>query len=478
MASKNTILEWNYLWEQVVRNFGSDRITRQSPFVSPAQREQIYVAATGNDDSGTGRATHPFASIQKALEEVADLEGPVTINVGPGTFGGFRIDNLRGSATLKAGTYLIVRGSLETVAGPFTSTSATYSLSAALSTIVVAGSNWTVDQFKGCFLQNLTSASNSFAVIISNTIDTINYWSVSGFSTVGNSFQVVKPATIIQGPALDYSNINVSSASVPESGTEGPSPIKIDNSGNWGTNGSLVLQWMDISAGSGETGLRLTNSVLFLRQVRLVGTSTTSGILMNRSQFNATGCYFGGSYSGKINSSIALDNRKVVVSNSVFDSGNIGVFGTSLTIGGSYFMNHTLYGAGPQAGSSSFTNVAFESCAVGINVDEDANYTTGGYSTSIGINGGLINNGTTGVHLASNKATLLGKFFTITNCTTGILAQWGARVGVRTDFGITNCTTEVQLDAATTTLATMRAASPKIIRDTNFGSAIYESTFT
>jgi hypothetical protein len=58
MASKNTILEWNYLWEQVVRNFGSDRITRQSPFVSPAQREQIYVAATGNDDSGHDLGDH------------------------------------------------------------------------------------------------------------------------------------------------------------------------------------------------------------------------------------------------------------------------------------------------------------------------------------------------------------------------------------------------------------------------------------
>lgn len=478
MASKKNLLEWNFLWDQVVRNFGNDRTTRQSPFVSPSQRDQIYVAATGSDDTGTGRSTHPYASIQKALEEVSDLEGPVTINVGPGTFNGFRIDNLRAASVLKAGAYLIIRGSLETVAGPFASTSATYSLAGALSTVAVTGANWTVDQFKGCFLQNLTSASTSFAVIVSNTIDTINYWSVSGFSTVGNSFQVVRPATIIQGPALEFSNVAVVSGSNPESGTEGAATIKVDASGDWGTNGALVFQWLDVSASTGETGIRLTGSSLFLRQSRLVGSSTTNGILMNRSQLNAMACYFGGSHGVKINASVALDNRKISVANSFFEGGTIGVFGGSLTVGACYFKSHTLYGVGPQAGGCSIGNAAFDACAIGINVDEDANYTTGGYTTSIGVNGGFMNNCTTGIHLASNKATLLGKFFSITNCTTGILAQWGARVGVRTDFGITSCPTEVQLDASTTTLATMRAASPKIVRDSNFGSAIYESTFT
>lgn len=478
MASKQTILEWNHLWEQVVRNFGSDRTTRQSPFVSPSQRDQIYVAATGSDDTGTGRATHPYASIQKALEEVSDLEGPVTINVGPGTFAGFRIDHLDGSANLKAGAFLIIRGSLETLVSAFVSTGATYSLAATLSTVTLAGANWTVDQFKGCFLQNLTTSSQSYAVIVSNTIDTVSYWSVSGFSTVGHTFQIVRPATVIQGPAPEFANVNVGSASSPESGTEGFATIKVDASADWGFNGALVFQWVDISAGSGETGIRLTASPLYLRQVRFTGSSTTNGVLMSRAQLTATGCYFGGSHGVKVNSSVALDNRKVSIANSVFDGGTIGVFGGGLTVGACYFKGHTLYGVGPQAGSSSIGNAAFESCAIGINVDEDANYTTGGYSTSIGVNGGFANNCTTGIHLASNKATMLGKFFTISNCTTGILAQWGARVGVRTDFGITSCATEVQLDAATTTLVAMRAVSPKIVRDANFGSAIYESTFT
>lgn len=474
MATKKNLLEWNYLWEQVVRNFGNDRTTRQSPFVSPSQREQIYVAVTGSDDTGTGRETHPYGTIQKALEEVGDLEGPVTINVGPGTFGGFRIDNLHTSSVLRAGPSLTIRGTLETVVGPFNSTAATTS-GTALNTLTVAGSNWTVDQFKGFFLQNLTTPSTAPAVIVSNTADTISFWWSTGFNTVGNSFQVVRPTTIIQGSAATFSSLN--NGAIPDA-SEGAALVRINSSGDWGPVSGILIQSVDLVAVGTESAIRMNNSNALLRFVRISGSSTSAAVLLFRSQLNTSYCFFGGSAAVKLNSSVPAENQRFIVTGCFFDGGTGGAFGADFAFGGCYFRNHTTYGARLQGGGSSFTVCSFEGCATAIEVDEAANYTTGGYYTTFGLNGGSINNCTIGMNLASNKVTCMAKFFAVSNCTTGIIAQWGARVGVRNDFNMTSVTNEVQLDGSTTTLAAMRAASPKIIRDPNFGSAIYESTFT
>ena len=55
----------------------------------------IYVAPAGNDASGNGTITNPFASVQRALTQVEVTQGfgPKTIHLAPGTYAGDIIIN-------------------------------------------------------------------------------------------------------------------------------------------------------------------------------------------------------------------------------------------------------------------------------------------------------------------------------------------------------------------------------------------------
>lgn len=76
----------NKLWQAIKSNFASkDELNKKADTIS--SRTTIYVAKTGNDDSGDGSLSAPYLTITKAVSIIPKLiTERVLINIGEGTY--------------------------------------------------------------------------------------------------------------------------------------------------------------------------------------------------------------------------------------------------------------------------------------------------------------------------------------------------------------------------------------------------------
>lgn len=74
----------------------------------------LYVSVNGND-LNEGSFNKPFKTVQRALDylKTVDIISPVFINIGAGTFNGFRIDSINFKSTNNnSGAYLSILGEM------------------------------------------------------------------------------------------------------------------------------------------------------------------------------------------------------------------------------------------------------------------------------------------------------------------------------------------------------------------------------
>jgi hypothetical protein len=470
MANNYRILRsWNYIWERMANVItGGNSGTLPSPFgASPLVIDEaltLYVSTTG-DTVGTGTVGQPFATVQQAIDYLKQFEiaGPVTVSVGPGTFPSFLVEGLRFSD----GGFLDIVGSTTVLySGVMTSITPRK----AASTITDSSATFTTDQYSTYFLRALTPSSTSsgedLRVIVSNTANTID---ITGISLAASgSYQILRLDTIILGTGSVPIAVRIGSVS-----------------------GGLVTgtaQTIGTSA-----GFRFRLNLLDLQ------TTTSSGRCLSAADavFAANACKMSGVSAGTvvptvIGTSISMFSACYIESSGTGTGAVLSNFGNN---GGAIWTNIrncylakkiNLVGIGISiSGGLNVNGTCIEGCTTGMSVNRSTNINTSVTAWFKNCGTGLSVGGKTLALVESSHGT--GTAISVTGgglviasgcdltATTGVSCITGGMCQVLSTTTIT-ATTELSVDGVTSTLATMRATSPKIfpLTPNPYGSYIYE----
>lgn len=169
----------------------------------------IYVNGTsGNDDTGTGDIGSPYQTWDRVYQELQGLKINHTIRIIPANAETYTSFPERFFCVKEGAGHIIFDAShlsWQTVAGPFTVTSATgvgdsepTDLIPMATDYLVSGQSWTVDGYQGKFIRFITGAFAGYVQpIYTNTADTItshaNWYGVAG----GDTFDIVSAPVII-----------------------------------------------------------------------------------------------------------------------------------------------------------------------------------------------------------------------------------------------------------------------------------------
>lgn len=506
MATAKDLKDFNDLWIKLQQASG---VANPKPFPfdlfgssATTESRQLYVDLTGKDVN-PGTQAQPYRTIQAALDSLPKtLNHRVTINVGSGNFQGVFIDgfetripanpNVDYAGLEIRGTMVAASVATGTNSGSITAYSA--ASGATLAVVTDNTQNWTVDDLKGKFLAILSGTgfpgveiAPPLLPIVANTATTIT---VLGPATgVGATYQIQESGTIID-TALTPASVNNSipiqtlgkagivCGAANRGATLGFSRLKISLGTNlpsafngMGPSGVKMIACRIQSANSqGVTSVINASALLAgnlnvgqftLAQCSILVPNNCSAILFGSggaSQHSITTSYVeGGSPTSSSGVSFNGDTKAFIT----------GCFFKNLTSGiafsrshsGGIIISNTRIDGGLVASSSGIvlgvsTTLAPAGCSfITTNVD------ISNCVTAISLNTPLSQG-----HLLSCTGT---------GNTSGIVLNQGAKLKVAAAVTLTG-TSEVVLDgAAATTLATMRAASPKLVTNT-YGTLIYE----
>lgn len=456
----------------------------------------VYVTTAGDDLLGDGSVSKPWRTIQRAIDAVPDENAdPAVINVGPGTFAGFRLD----AKTIirprtSNGAYLAILGTTDVytpTSGPSTGTvSGLVSVnSTGLSSFTIAGASWVADELKGKFLMNVTQNVTRLLPIVGNTVDTISFYAFTGYLLSGETVTIVEPKTIITdsltAPVAPAATLNpvTSTSSHFAPGNESAVVIRVNNCGTVAGSTSpvptLLLANLRVTADAAAVRIRVNDSRLKLVNIITDGPGVGSHIQQIDSSIFINGWVSLSASGGGslLNGSTSFSQKDFISLNQCFFDRSPA--GTGLAILGSVWVQMSdVYirgfsvGVTMQKSHYSLTRCGFESCTTAIVSNQGANYTVP-FQSNIGMNGGFFSNCPTGIEL-KGQHWAQAKFWGGSG--NGVIARvkQGARFGFRGDFAPSG-TKEFEMDQADTTYALVQAATPKVIRDSSWGSMVYES---
>lgn len=457
----------------------------EAPVTSPLT---LYVATTGNDTNDGSQAS-PFLTIQAAIEEAKKrrLRALVTVRVGAGTFDGFAITGFDIESPLSLtsttvagisveGTFTQITTSTGTASGTVTG-SATGSVLPGFVTITDAAQNWTVNELAGKFLFLQGSSSYSYLVIHSNTATTITLAS-SIASAAGRVYSIVEPATIINRNVVQPTQLSITTdATGLVWATSTPSQraaifiagnnartIQIRVIGfkiNDGASSSIAvfvdsrsdvpvrliaLSITDATAGVG--GVDLSGTItMYNCYIMHTATSASAFSLGRLTSLTLSGFVIKSNGAANVNSGISLSQHSnLSVNGGIFDTYNVGILASN-----------------PMARVSLVTPICFTGCATGVSAATNTNIGFFGTCT--------FTNCTTAISCLG-VTTITTTAMTGSGNTNGFVASTGGRIQVPATATI-GATNEIVLDGVASTLAAMRAASPKLVTNT-YGSIVHE----
>lgn len=486
MANIKTKRLWDEAWRKL-SVFFSPSGSIESPFGNTAVLDEpvtLKVEATGSDN-GDGSDTSPFRTIQAAIDSLSGsvIRSTVIINVGAGSFPGFAIEGLqidsfgRGTVT----PTLTIQGTFGTAVittGLTSSTVTSGSTSVGLTTLMDASQTLTVNELVGQWVL----ISGTYRVIVENTATTISYLGGSA-PTGGTAYTLHSPATII----------DQSLGTVGSTGTGARSltmALPVSNS----STTSVVISTVAFRQETSGTGTTMTslggNGIYRFQNCSFVATTA----LTNYRVLNATGmagialsaCYVdvrNANASGSIGllfSTGSINRNSNSIASSFF---NCGSAASGISVSGTAAANTSnIQVSGASAGLAVFNSGSvfmspfnrFVSCTIGIDIN--------GSSTSIPSTASLTT-GSTSSHQFTNCGTILkGGYGQMalgsaqgSGNTNGIVLIKGARCQIGST-AVLGAVTELSVDGTTGTLATLRAASPKVfpVVPNAYGTYIYE----
>lgn len=160
--------------------------------VTPAtyQNTTLYVATTGSDANNGLSASQALRTIQEAVDRIPKyVDKNVIINVGTGTFSPFSLDGF-----IQESGYFQITGTLgaPTLAS---GTASGTSTDGSTTTLTDATQTWTVNDLVGYLL----IVGGEYAVILSNTADTITCVGIFTSGTSGKAYTIREQKSIISG---------------------------------------------------------------------------------------------------------------------------------------------------------------------------------------------------------------------------------------------------------------------------------------
>lgn len=463
MANRDTVNVWNSIWTRVSTLVGG-AYNAESPFGARTpvidQNTTIYVETTGNDQNDGLTINRPLRTIQRANELLAsyDIRADVIVKVGAGSFDGFVCSvgaNYR--STPNANASVRFQGStVDQVVGTQTGGSRT----GVLFTMSDSTKVWTVDQFKDMLIERVNGTTTSYYPIVSNTATDIVF--VSPFASFTSSaYRVVSLATTI-GPTRIFANGASSLTSfnggtsieiLSESAVPGATIIELFNINSTESasafgrtvnctnpKASVTLRYCKVTNG----GIAVRAGVMVMRGTIIIIPSTgfaTSGFIMQTSTATQASAH------------AALIADSYIYGTGNFADGLVSWGPFHCTVGSTYFKGCSNHGIDTRSGTIALTTVQFDNCGVALSMG-------GGARTLVD---GLYSNNNSG-------CTLFG-----TGNTVGINCFQGGAAKIAATSTLTG-TTEVSIDGTGSTLAAMRALTPKVFPATpnGFCSYIYE----
>lgn len=486
MASFKIKRVWDEIWKRL-------NDTVETPFGASLVINEpltLYVATNGSDVNGKGSLESPFATVQGALAwlEPYTVQSEVTISIGEGTFPPFYFNSARFkvATTARASEVTTVgaagvnitgtTGAPTLTTGTSTGSSTASIVTNNINTVTDSGQNWTVNELAGKLVVLSSSPTLTFT-IVSNTATTFDIMSTSARS---GTYTITTQKTIIKGDGQDkVSRQFPSTTSGAASTSEACIVVVADNT----THSIITLQKLYVDATNVACGVSLAGRVTFTQSyVTRTGTGTNTRIARLDDLAAITTCYLVGSGSG-IGVISAGGANLPSVSSSVVSGATTGLSGCFGTLSGNYITGSTtglsLYSPTtsiPRTGLAGLGSV-FNTCTTGVAVG--SSMITGG-----GLVAWAFSDSTNWAHFQScgTVATINGPnifsmgTFTGSSNTTGIVATKGAKVQISSGSTLGVSGTELSVDGVTSTLATMRAASPKTFPTTAnpYGTVIYE----
>lgn len=439
----------------------------------------LYVDVSGSD-ANDGSLSSPFLTIQAALNSLPKrIKHQATINVGSGSFAGALIS----SFDLDGGSLWILgsmKNAILTTGAPTGSiTNVTNGSGATWATIQDTSQNWTIDELRGKWV-TITGPSSRLGLprmIASNTSDTLTVvgtFTASTKPSVGDTYQIETTAT----------SINVQAPTPTFRVTDTQTAFYI----------SAVSAPVAQTAYAAVTTARSNPLLIDGFGINLDGVSFLSGVILSNSQ-NCTLSRLNVTYSGNGGSAVFIDDlSSATVIDSYIDP-KFQLFSSSskhklyltrnIFIGsGATYALQGAWDVNSQSnyyyGTPSYWYYSVYSQMYVLSVYDRFDGQGGGvafagtFSTagSFYINQSNISNMGTAINVISGQIAHIISVAGTGN-TVGINVSKGAKAAIWSGTTLTG-TTEIVLDGVNHTLAEMRAASPKVIKDANYGSIVFE----
>jgi len=461
-----------------------------------------YVETSGSDVTGTGDVGSPFATVDGALTKLRATYGDnirhlVDLRMGAGNFPGFRIsgwtinplDHTQSAGIRVVGTFIAPTLATGTASGAFTSvTTGNTTADVVYSTVADTAQNWPVNGLQGKMLEILTGTSALQIVpILRNTANTITVPSTSAFGSVGGTYAIREFGTVIDTGVGFAPSIPAANASI---ATPIQSGIICFNNIVAPSNVEVRFEQLKIALAApttGASGLNIQGTPVTWNRGFIGGAGTGSRVIINNSGGVTTNVA-----NSIINPAGASTGFTVQGNGFVLLSSLLAAAGPTFTTTGGSFLSTSGTGQNLQ-----IFNTQVDPHSFGILITGSSVLTLSGVRIRSGGSqcircrviegntGAVFINGT-GVSLTGATASTglelqgptFGNFTSLfidnTNGT-GCSLAYGALLRVNSTSSISSITgtQDVLMDNAATTLATMRAASPKVLFN-NYGTRLTE----
>lgn len=485
---------WNKLQRiagiQNPKAFPFDLFTGGSVTASTVGAVNLYVDATLGDDLNTGTSDKPFKTIQAAVGAVPKyIKHKTIIHIGSGSFPGFYVEGFRfdHTDTTSLGDWLQFSGTLKTAtlgAGTATGTAtggtAGTGFSSSWGTLVDSGNAWTTNALRGLLVEIVSGTGiGQIFPIDSNTSTTIT---IAGAWTAPNgtsTYAIRDWDTVINTSSLFPVSYNFSTTS------DRSAIVVVGNLGVIPGDGDIVFEKIKFGNPTGGCITHADQAEVLMRNCRFANTSGTCvnvALGQTRIQRSSAVVPAAGTFLSMASTGVGIFNR---LSNCVIENGTRGFIAQAgeLTVDSCSLLNQTQsafsigFSSGGHAGISvhSFGN-HLNTCVKGFDFNPSGAFPSGVIPSAgtyvLSDNDTISNMSTAAVDiLGSNFMGIVGTVGT--GNAIGIRLAKGASVQVSSGATLTG-TTEVSIDGASSDLATMRAATPKVINNSNYFSKFFE----
>jgi hypothetical protein len=449
-----------------------------------------YVATTGNDANDCLAVSAPCLTIDSAVKRAPHiLNHPVVVQVGTGTFtagayvNGFMVG---AAASTSAGPALTVQGTfidatLATGSAAGTASAVTAGSGKTWGIITASGSpGWTTDDLRGKWVEWSTGRVDLIAF---NTASTITFagalLATTALPTAGATFTIREVGTIITG--------TLPVATAPDSTTvtgeasfhvEGPSVGVVSP-----TLGRILLKRFKFTGTGVTRAFHVTqDGPVLIKECRFEMTASNARAVYltqlgsARVQSNSASLASSGAF---VESATQTSTRFLLIQSNVSDGGgNWGFLQSMVTIFRSVSnsvrsLTRVYHHAGFAQGIVSFDRYATVS-DICIRGDLDPSGWTYGHMDVDGADMQGCANAVIEARGPSTVAFTGASGTTGTGTVYGINVFEGARVKLASTVSITGGTADLNVDGTTSSLAALRALSPKYITNTTTLSQVYE----